>query len=93
LGKLSGDAPVDAREEAALDFATRLASDHTSMDERFMAAMRTRFADAELIGLGLITAAFVMLGRLHRAFDVAPMGPKSHAVLAGDAGTAAGKDG
>jgi hypothetical protein len=42
--------------------------------------------------LGLITAAFVMLGRLHRAFGVAPMGPKSHAVLADGAGAAAGKD-
>jgi len=57
-----------------------------------MAAMRERFDDAELVELGLITAAFVMLGRLHRAFGVARMGPKSHAVLEDGAGTAAGKD-
>lgn len=46
-----------------------------------MATMRERFDDAELVELGLVTAAFVMLGRLHRAFGVAPMGPKSHEVL------------
>ena len=35
----------------------------------------------ELVELGLITAAFVMLGRLHKTFGVAPMGPNSHGVL------------
>ncbi|MBI2159447.1 MAG: hypothetical protein HYU25_03480 [Candidatus Rokubacteria bacterium] len=48
-----------------------------------MARMRESFSDAELIELGLVTAAFIMLGRLHRTFGVAPMGPKSHTVLAG----------
>lgn len=57
-----------------------------------MTDMRTRFDDAELVELGLISAAFVMLGRLHRAFGVAPMGPRSHAVLADGAGAAWGKD-
>lgn len=46
-----------------------------------MAGMRERFSDPELVELGLITAAFVMLGRLHKTFGVAPMGPNSHAVL------------
>jgi len=39
---------------------------------------RLPFARKEL---GLITGAFIMLGRLHRTFGVAPMGPHSHAVL------------
>ena len=46
-----------------------------------MARMRTHFTDAELVELGLITGAFIMLGRLHRTFGVAPMGPGSHRVL------------
>jgi hypothetical protein len=46
-----------------------------------MAGLRPHFADDELVELGLATAAFVMLGRLHRAFGVAPMTPASHAVL------------
>lgn len=45
--------------------------------------MRRTFSDAQLVELGLITGAFIVLGRLHRAFGVAPMGPRSHAVLAG----------
>jgi hypothetical protein len=50
----------------ALDFAERLATDHASIDDAVMHALR--------------------------AFGVAPMGPKSHAVLADGAGAAAGKD-
>jgi hypothetical protein len=48
-----------------------------------VAGLRRIFSDAELVELGLITGAFIVLGRLHRTFGVAPMGPRSHAVLAG----------
>ena len=41
-----------------------------------MTEMRRHFTDAELVELGLITGAFIMLGRLHRTFGVAPMGPR-----------------
>jgi hypothetical protein len=54
---------------------------HTTIDDAFMIRMRTHYTDAELVELGLITGAFIMLGRLHRTFGVAPMGPRSHAVL------------
>jgi hypothetical protein len=47
-----------------------------------MAGMRALFSDAELVELGLAAGAFIALGRLHRAFGVAPMDPKTHAVLA-----------
>ena len=47
-----------------------------------MTSLRGVFSDAEIVELGLITAAFVMLGRLHRTFGVTPMGPRSHRVLA-----------
>jgi hypothetical protein len=46
-----------------------------------MQRMREHFTDAEMVELGLIAGAFIMLGRLHRAFGVAPMGLRSHAVL------------
>jgi hypothetical protein len=46
-----------------------------------MSEMRRHYTDAELVELGLITGAFIMLGRLHRTFGVAPMSPRSHAVL------------
>ena len=83
LPKLDGRQPLDAREAAALEFAVALATAHTSIDDRFMARLRDVFEPAELVELGLITGAFIMLGRLHRTFGVAPMGPRSHAVLAG----------
>lgn len=81
LPKLAGEAPLSARETAALEFARRLAARHTEIDEPFMERMRREFTDAEVVELGLITGAFIMLGRLHRAFGVASMGPRSHTVL------------
>jgi hypothetical protein len=92
MPKLSGDAAADPREALALAFAERLAVDHASLDSAFVAAMRQRFSDAELVELGLITGAFIVLGRLHRAFDVAPMGERSHAVLRGET-MGGGRDG
>jgi hypothetical protein len=47
-----------------------------------MMRMRESFTDAEIVELGLVTAAFITLGRLHRTFGVMPMGPRSHRVLA-----------
>ena len=81
LPKLAGQVEPSARERAALEFAEKLAVSHTTIDDAFTARMRAHFTDAELVELGLITSAFVMLGRLHRTFGVAPMGPRSHAVL------------
>ena len=46
-----------------------------------MAEMRAHFTDPELVELGLITGAFLMLGRLHLAFGVADMPPETHRVL------------
>jgi hypothetical protein len=47
-----------------------------------MAELRRLFTDAEVVDLGLVDAAFTMLGRLHRAFGVTPMQPTTHALLA-----------
>jgi alkylhydroperoxidase family enzyme len=72
---------VTEREQAALDFAEKLAVAHTTIDDAFMARMRERFSDPEMVELGLITGAFIMLGRLHRIFGVAPMSARAHEVL------------
>jgi alkylhydroperoxidase family enzyme len=81
LPKLAGTTPPTARERAALEFAERFATAHTAIDEAFMQRLRAVFADDELVELGLVTGAFVMLGRLHRTFGVSPMTAASHAVL------------
>ena len=51
-----------------------------------MRALHEQFSDAEIVELGLVTAAFLMLGRLHRAFGVAAMSPKTHELFQSDMG-------
>ena len=85
LPKLGGTGARTDAEQAALDFAERLATDHTTIDARRVAALRAHFTDAEVVELGLVTAAFLMLGRLHRAFGIAEMPAATHAVLDGRA--------
>jgi alkylhydroperoxidase family enzyme len=75
--------PRTPREAAALDFAERLAADHASLDDAAIAALRAHFTDAEVVELGLVAGAFLMLGRLHRAFGIAPMTAATHALLDG----------
>jgi hypothetical protein len=65
-----------------------LAADHASLDDRAIAELRGHFTDAEVIELGLVTGAFIMLGRLHRAFGIAPMTSAAHALLDPGGGTA-----
>ena len=48
-----------------------------------MENLRVSFTDAEIIELGLVTGAFISLGRLHRAFGVAPMEDGAHAAFRG----------
>ena len=75
----AGRTPAEA---AALDFAERLATGHASIDATTIAGLRVHFDDGEVVELGLVTAAFLMLGRLHRAFGIAEMPEASHAALA-----------
>ena len=51
------------------------------MDNEFMTGLREHFSDAEIVELGLATGAFLALGRLHRAFDIAPMEDGAHAAF------------
>ena len=81
LAKTVGEKSMNARESAAVDFAERLAEAHASIDAEYMARLRQHFSDPEVVELGLITGAFIMLGRLHRAFDVAPMEEGAHSQL------------
>jgi alkylhydroperoxidase family enzyme len=65
----------------ALDFAERMAIAHDTMDDAFMTNVRTLFSDAEIIELGLVTGAFIALGRLNRALDIAPMKDGAHSAF------------
>ncbi len=81
LPKLNGERALSPREALALDFAVRLAARHESIDDACMAALSQEFAPGEIVELGLVIGAFIMLGRLHRAFGVAPMTAATHAAL------------
>ena len=81
MAKTAGEKSLSARERAAVDFAERLAEAHTSMDGEYMTQLRQHFSDPEVVELGLITGAFIVLGRLHRAFDIAPMEEGAHSQL------------
>jgi hypothetical protein len=61
----------------------RLASSHESIDDAAMAELGEAFSPGEIVELGLVIGAFIMLGRLHRAFGVAPMNAATHAALEG----------
>lgn len=84
LPKLADPASRTAAEQAALAFAERLATDHTAIDAAAIAELRRHFMDAAVVELGLVTAAFLMLGRLHRAFGIADMPAATHEVLDAD---------
>ena len=67
-------------------FAERLAQGHTTIDAGLIAALRRHFTDAEVVELGLVTGAFLILGRLHRAFGIAEMPAATHRLLDGAPG-------
>ena len=46
-----------------------------------IAGLKRHFSDAEVVELGLVTGAFIMLGRLHRAFGIADMPAATHRLL------------
>ena len=82
LPKLDDPSLRTPREHAALEFADRLARAHTTIDDPFMRALHEHFTDAEIVELGFVTAAFLMLGRLHRAFAVSSMSAATHELFA-----------
>lgn len=78
---MQGEAALTDRERLALDFAVRLATEHESIDDERMARLGEVFTPGEIVELGLVIGAFIMLGRLHRAFGIAPMTAETHAAL------------
>lgn len=57
-------------ERAALHFADLLASDHLSIDDSTIAALREHFAEPEVVEIGMHIALCVGYGRLSMAWDM-----------------------
>lgn len=72
LAKITGAAPATERERLALAYTERFATDPVANDDDFMAEMTSAFSDAELVELSLAIGAFMTMGRMHVAFDLAP---------------------
>lgn len=55
-----------------------------TIDDPFMINLRKLFSDVAIIEHGLVTGAFIALGRLHRALDIAPMEDNAHSAFRGE---------
>jgi alkylhydroperoxidase family enzyme len=52
------------KEKLAIEYAERFAMDHLSIDDSFLAGLREKFSDEEILDLSICVATFVGLGRL-----------------------------
>jgi alkylhydroperoxidase family enzyme len=57
-------------ERLAMEYAERFALDHLSIDDAFMARMRTSFSDPEILDLTICLSAFLGLGRTLRVLGI-----------------------
>jgi alkylhydroperoxidase family enzyme len=65
------DDPVfDERERIALEFAERMATNHTSIDDDFFRRMRAQFSDAEIVEIGMAAGQYIGFGRLLMVLDL-----------------------
>lgn len=75
ISALDLDAPgaaFSAREQAALDYAEKLAVDHHAIDDAFFDGLRAEFNDAEVLELGMMIGQYIGFGRLLKVLDLEP---------------------
>lgn len=71
LGQEPEIAGLTDRERLAGEFADRFATDHHTIDDAFMAEIRTHFNDVEVIELAALCAMTVGNGRFMTVLDIA----------------------
>jgi len=64
------DAAFSERERIALEFAEKLAQNHTSLDDEFFRRMRSHFSDAEIVEIGMAAGQYIGFGRLLMVLDL-----------------------
>lgn len=52
------------RERLALEYAEKMARDHTSLGDDFFRRLRTAFSDPEIVELGMAIGQYIGFGRL-----------------------------
>jgi len=70
LEKFRTDAAFSERERIALEFAEKLAQNHTSLDDEFFRRMRAHFSDAEIVEIGMAAGQYIGFGRLLMVLDL-----------------------
>ena len=58
------------REALAVRFAEKMALDHRSIDDGFVAELRTEFTDPEIVELGMMIGQYLGFGRLLVALGI-----------------------
>jgi alkylhydroperoxidase family enzyme len=60
------------RENIAIEYAEKLATDHASIDDAFFERLHSEFGDAEILELGMMIGQYIGFGRLLKALDLVP---------------------
>jgi alkylhydroperoxidase family enzyme len=55
---------LSERERLAVEFAERMATDHSSIDDAFIKALQEHFSPAEILELGFMIGQYLGFGRL-----------------------------
>ena len=64
------DPVFNERERLAVEFAERMATNHTSIDDDFFRRLRASFSDAEIVEIGMAAGQYIGFGRLLMVLDL-----------------------
>ncbi len=70
LENFRDDAVFNERERIAIEFAERMATNHTAIDDDFFRRMRANFTDAEIVEIGMAAGQYIGFGRLLMVLDL-----------------------
>ncbi len=70
LAEYHSDAIFTDRERLALEFAEKMAMDHTALGDEFFRRLRVEFSDAEVVELGMAIGQYLGFGRFLHALEV-----------------------
>ena len=68
----TGMSDYTAREQLAIEYAERLATDHHNIDDAFFERLATQFSEAEIVELGMMIGQYIGFGRLLKVLDLEP---------------------
>jgi alkylhydroperoxidase family enzyme len=70
LENFRADPAFNERERCALEFAEKMALNHTSIDDDFFRRLRASFTDPEIVEIGMAAGQYIGFGRLLMVLDL-----------------------